>query len=184
MREKLHPTLIELWIGIVLWSILISGAGVWFCKDKPAWFFGMLFGAVTAFALAYYMKQSVTRLMDDLDSGRGDGVIRSSAMIRLGIAAAAIAIACVVPRVNPIATFLGILSMKFAAYSNPLIHGVTKKIHPYFADKEYPPEEEETELVTESEAEEKTEAEDETDTEETAESEGTTVNSGNAEERI
>ena len=74
--------------------------------------------------------------------------------------------------------------MKFAAYSNPLIHGVTKKIHPYFADKEYPPEEEETELVTESEAEEKTEAEDETDTEETAESEGTTVNSENAEERI
>ena len=143
MKEKLHPTLIELWIGIVLWSILIAGAGVWFCKDKPAWFFGILLGIVTAFALAFYMKQSVEKLVDDLEAGKGDRVIRTSSMIRLVIAATAIAAACLVPRINPIATFLGILSMKFAAYSNPLIHGVTKKINPYFADKEYPPEEDE-----------------------------------------
>ena len=159
MREKLHPTLIELWIGIVLWSILIAGIGVWFCKDKPAWFIGIAFGALAAFGLAFYMKQSVDRLVDDLESGRGDKVIRSSSIIRLFIAAAAIAVACFVPFMNPIGTFLGILSMKFAAYSNPLIHGVTKKIHPYFADKEYPPEEEETETGPEAEVKEETEAE-------------------------
>ena len=143
MREKLHPTLIELWIGIVLWSILIAAIGIWFCKDKPAWGFGILLGMVTAFALAFYMTRSVGKLVDDLDAGRGDRVIRVSSMIRLGIAAAIIAIACVIPRVNPIGTFLGILSMKFAAYSNPLIHKVTPKLNPYFKDKEYPPEENE-----------------------------------------
>lgn len=141
MREKLHPTLIELWIGIVIWSILITGAGIWFCKDKPAWGLGIAFGALTAFVLAFYMTRSVDKLIDDLDNGRGDRVIRVSSILRLVIAAAAIAIACLVPFFNPIGTFFGILSMKFAAYSNPLIHGVTKKMHPYFKDKEYPPEE-------------------------------------------
>ena len=137
MKEKLHPTLIELWIGIVIWSILISGIGVWFCKDKTAWFAGIAFGALTACGLAFYMTKSVSRLVDDLDAGRGDKVIRSSAMIRLFLAAAAIAIACFVPFFNPIGTFLGILSLKFAAYSNGLVHAVTKRIHPYFKDKEY-----------------------------------------------
>jgi len=141
MREKLHPTLIELWIGIVIWSILIAAAGVWFCKDKPAWGFGILFGMISAFGLAFYMTKSVGKLVDDLDAGRGDRVIRVSSMIRLFAAAAVIAVACVIPRMNPIGTFLGILSMKFAAYSNPLIHKVTSKVHPYFKDKEYPPEE-------------------------------------------
>ena len=152
--KRLHPTLIELWIGIVLWSILAAGVGVWFCKDKPAWFFGIIFGTVAAFALAFYMKQSVDRLVDDLEAGRGDRIIRSSAMIRLLISAATIAIACFVPFFNPIGAFLGLLTMKFAAYSNPLIHGITKKMHPYFADKEYPPEEMEGETSDlESEAE-------------------------------
>ena len=178
MREKLHPTLIELWIGIVLWSILISGIGVWFCKDKPAWFIGIAFGALAAFGLAFYMKQSVDRLVDDLESGRGDKVIRASSMIRLFIAAAAIAIACFVPLMNPIGTFLGILSMKFAAYSNPLIHGVTKKIHPYFADKEYPPEEEETEPEAEAEAETIEEAEVEAKVEAEAETQEETIAEG------
>ena len=140
MKEKLHPTLIELWIGIVIWSILIAAIGVWFCKDKPAWGFGIAFGTLTACMLAFYMTRSVGKLVDDLDNGRGDRVIRVSSIIRLVIAAAAIAIACLVPFFNPIGTFLGILSMKFAAYSNPLIHGVTKKVHPYFKDKEYPEE--------------------------------------------
>ena len=148
MKEKLHPTLIELWIGIILWSALISGIGVWFCENRIAWFAGIAFGALTACTLAFYMTKSVSKLVDDLDAGRGDKVIRASAMIRLFIAAAAIAIACFVPFFNPIGTFLGILSMKFAAYSNGLIHAVTKRAHPYFKDKEYPPEPEEGEEVS------------------------------------
>lgn len=162
MKDKLHPTLIELWIGIFFWSVLISGIGVWFCEDKIAWFAGIAFGAVCGCVLAFYMTRSVSKLIDDLDAGRGDKVIRSSAMIRLFIAAAAIAIACFVPFLNPIGTFLGILSMKFAAYSNGPIHALTKRMHPYFKDKEYPPEETEEEQVSETadaEATEEKEAE-------------------------
>ena len=144
MTQKIHPTLIELWIGILFWSTVIATSGVWFCKDKPAWLLGVLFGALVTMALAFYMLRSITGLVEDLDAGRGDKRIRSSSMIRLLAAAAAIALACVVPFINPIGTFLGLLSMKFAAYSNPVIHGITKRMHPYFQDKEYPPEEEES----------------------------------------
>lgn len=143
MTEKIHPTLIELWIGILFWSGVIAAIGVWFCENKPAWFYGILFGAVAAMALAFYMYRSVAGLVDDLDAGRGDQRIRASAMIRLLASAAVIAVACVVPFLNPIGTFLGLLSMKFAAYSNPVIHALTKRMHPYFKDKEYPPEEDE-----------------------------------------
>ncbi|MBQ1488328.1 MAG: ATP synthase subunit I [Lachnospiraceae bacterium] len=142
MKEKLHPTLIELWIGIAIWSGIAALSGVWFCKDKPAYLFGVLFGCVAAMGLSFYMLRSVSALVDDLDAGRGDKRIRASAMVRLGISAAVIAIACVVPFFNPIGTFLGILSTKFAAYSNPLIHKITPHISDYFKDKEYPPEEE------------------------------------------
>ena len=143
MKEKLHPTLIELWIGIVIWSVIISGIGVWFTRDKIAWFAGVAFGALIACILSFYMTRSVSKLVDDLDAGRGDRVIRVSAMIRLFISAAAIAAACFIPFFNPIGTFLGILSMKFAAYSNVPIHAVMRKVHPYFQDKEYPEEPEE-----------------------------------------
>ena len=142
MKEKLHPTLIELWIGIAIWSGIAALSGVWFCKDKPAYLFGVLFGCVAAMGLSFDMLRSVSALVDDLDAGRGDKRIRASAMVRLGISAAVIAIACVVPFFNPIGTFLGILSTKFAAYSNPLIHKITPHISDYFKDKEYPPEEE------------------------------------------
>lgn len=75
-------------------------------------------------------------------------------MIRLAISAGVIAVACFVPFLNPIGTFFGILSTKFAAYSNPLIHKITPKISDYFKDKEYPPEETDesgTEAVSEGE---------------------------------
>ena len=74
-------------------------------------------------------------------------------MIRLFASAAVIAVACVVPFLNPIGTFLALLSMKFAAYSNPVIHALTKRMHPYFQDKEYPPEEENAEEAAETAAE-------------------------------
>ena len=147
MKGKMHPTLIELWIGILLWSVLIGAAGIWFCENKPAWIYGMVFGDVVSMGLAFYMHRSVAGLVDDLEEGRGDKRIRASSMIRLVAAGAAIAIACVVPFLNPIGTFLGIFSMKMGAYTNPLIHGITKRIHPYFKDKEYPPEEEESESI-------------------------------------
>ena len=159
MKEKLHPTLIELWIGNLFFSGVAALAGVWFCKDKPAYLLGVALGFIASLALTYYMSRSVAALVDDLEAGMGDKRIRSSSMIRLGIAAAVIAAACVIPFVNPIGTFLGILSTKFAAYSNPLIHKITPKISDYFKDKEYPPEETETEEtetpeteVTETEA--------------------------------
>lgn len=145
MKQKMHPTLIELWIGILFWSAVIAAIGVWFCENKPAWLFGILFGAVAAIALGFYMLQSISGLVDDLDAGKSDARIRASSMIRLFASAAVIAVACVVPFLNPIGTFLALLSMKFAAYSNPVIHALTKRMHPYFQDKEYPPEEENAE---------------------------------------
>ena len=145
MKQKMHPTLIELWIGILFWSAVIAVIGVWFCENKPAWLFGILFGAVAAIALGFYMLQSISGLVDDLDAGKSDARIRASSMIRLFASAAVIAVACVVPFLNPIGTFLALLSMKFAAYSNPVIHALTKRMHPYFQDKEYPPEEENAE---------------------------------------
>ena len=153
MKQKIHPTLIDLWIGILFWSAVIAAIGVWFCENKPTWFFGILFGVIVAVALGFYMLQSISGLVDDLDSGKGDARIRASSMIRLLASAAAIAIACVVPFLNPIGTFLALLSMKFAAYSNPVIHALTKRIHPYFKDKEYPPEEENPEETAEGTAE-------------------------------
>ena len=153
MKQKMHPTLIELWIGILFWSAVIAVIVVWFCENKPAWLFGILFGAVAAIALGFYMLQSISGLVDDLDAGKSDARIRASSMIRLFASAAVIAVACVVPFLNPIGTFLALLSMKFAAYSNPVIHALTKRMHPYFQDKEYPPEEENAEEVAETAAE-------------------------------
>ena len=135
------PTLIELWIGITFWCLVFAAAGVWFCKDKPAYLIGTAFGYLAALGLSFYMAQSVRLLVGDLDAGLGDKRIRSSSMIRLLIAGVVIAVACIVPVMNPIGTFLGIFSTKPAAYSNPLIHGITKKLFPYFKDKDYPPEE-------------------------------------------
>ena len=137
------PTLIELWIGNTLWCIIFALSGVWFCENKTAYILGVLFGYLASLGITFYMAQSIRNLVDDLDAGRGDRRIRASAMIRLVIAGAVIAIACLIPFFNPIGTVLGVFSIKPSSYCNPLIHKLTKKISPYFADKEYPDEPEE-----------------------------------------
>ena len=166
------PTLIELWIGNTFWCIIFAASGVWFCENKIAYLLGVAFGWLASLGLTFYMARSIRLLVDDLDEGRGDRRIRSSSLIRLLIAGAVIAIACVVPFLNPIGTFLGIFSTKLAAYCNPIIHRITKSISPYFADKEYP-EEELTEETPEALEAKEPETENESESDHTAESEAT-----------
>ena len=137
----MSPTLVEMWIGNTFWCVLFAVSGVWCCENKPAYLLGMAFGWLASLGITFYMAQSIRHLVDDLDEGRGDRRIRSSSIIRLLIAGAVIAIACVVPFFNPIAAFLGIFSTKLSAYCNPIIHGITKKNFAYFKDTEYPEEE-------------------------------------------
>ena len=123
-----RQTLRELQIGVIIFGILNILIGMWFPKNMLAYVLGGLLGTVTALVMTDNMARAIVRAVSD--EHKASARIRLAFFLRYAIAVAVMIVACVSPYTNPIATFIGIFSIKFATYLSPLIHKINLKINP------------------------------------------------------
>ena len=101
---------------------------MWFPKNMLHYVLGGLLGTVCALVMTDNMAKAIVRAVSD--ESKASTRIRVAFFLRYAIAIVVMVVACVSPYTNPIATFIGIFSLKFATYLVPLIHKINLKINP------------------------------------------------------
>jgi hypothetical protein len=133
MKEKINETLAELMAGIVVSGVVIQIADLIisaiFPQFKSARFLfatGLWIGVAAALLLSIHMYRSIDRALD-MSSGDAETYMRKTYMLRT-LAILAIAAAVHFLQLGYVmATFLGVLCLKFGAFLQPLMHTLWKK---------------------------------------------------------
>ncbi|MDD3206330.1 MAG: ATP synthase subunit I [Lachnospiraceae bacterium] len=125
--NDMNKVLIELLAGILGIGILGELIGVWFVADKFGYSIGLLVGILLAMAMAVHMAWAINRVLD-LDKGAAEKQMRANSILRYTFIVVALVIVMVTKTANPLAAFLGIMSLKVAAYIQPITHKLVQKI--------------------------------------------------------
>ena len=121
-------TLRELQAGVIICGILNIVIGMWFPKQMLPYVLGGLLGSVCALVMTDNMARAIAKAV--ADESKAVARMRFAYIFRYFLAIVVMLVACVSPYTNPIATFIGIFSIKFATYLAPLIHKINLKINP------------------------------------------------------
>ena len=119
---KPNETLVELWIGSVAFACVIILASIWFVEAKVPFALGLLLGCLMSCYLAYHMARNIEKALD-FEEG-ADRIMRVSALLRYGLVVLLLVVSYYVPFLNPIATFIGLMGLKVAAYLQPFTHKI------------------------------------------------------------
>lgn len=113
----------ELWTGIVLF-VLILMLGNLLAENKLTYTLGLLLGGAIAAGMVWHMYSSIERaLLYEEETIKRK--VKEGACLRMLVMAAGLVAAVLLPEVfSVLSVFLGILSLKFSAYLQPLTHKV------------------------------------------------------------
>lgn len=126
--DELKSTLRELYIGIAVCVTVFAGVGCFLVSNSMAWLFGTLLGGAAAVCMAGHMAHSVERAVD-MEKKAAAGYTKRSAVLRMIIMVLAVLLAVLLPHYfNVAGVAFGILSLKFAAFLQPLVHKFSSKI--------------------------------------------------------
>lgn len=120
-KTKLSSTMNEMLIGMIIFGFLCELVGIWFVPNKLKYSIGLWIGIVLAIGMALHMAWEMSRAMN-LSRKNATVKIQSSSMIRYGVVVIIYAIVAATKIGDPLAAFLGIMSLKFSAYLQPLTH--------------------------------------------------------------
>lgn len=117
-------TLKELVLATILWGIIICLIAVWFTDSKFIFCASMAAGVAGAIAMAVHMHRSIEYAMEMPEDSAGK-YLRKQSMLRMGGAMVLILLAYYL-NWNIVAIFLGLLTLKPGAYTQPLLHKFMK----------------------------------------------------------
>lgn len=125
--DSLKRTVLELILGIAAFGILFEGVGILFVKDKISYSIGILCGVVIAVIMMLHMAHNLNDALD-WDADYAKRSVRSSAVLRyFGVALVMVALAYFKIG-NIFSCFLGIMTLKTAAYTQPFVHKLINKL--------------------------------------------------------
>lgn len=124
---KKNSTLIELLIGIVFVGIIWQCVCLVFFKRHLYNAIGLWVGVFLAIGMAIHMQRSIE---DGLDLSGDAGVkhMQKSSVVRMVIACVVMAVVLYKEWGNPLTLLAGVMTLKLAAYLQPLVHRVLQKI--------------------------------------------------------
>lgn len=128
MKEA-RMTFWDLMIGIVLLTLVLGIVGVMLAEDKMPFALGIAFGGAVAAVLCFHMYRTLEKTLDmDEDGARKHSYGMTA--VRMAIMAAAVLLAIQFSgRVDIIAVVVGILTLKIAAFIQPVVRkSITMKI--------------------------------------------------------
>ncbi len=126
--SKINETLLCLIIGIIVIGVLCQAAGIFLVSDRAQYSIGLWIGIAVSIFCAWHMWWSLDRNLTihaDDEKGANAYSVRSS-MVRYIIQIIVLAVICLTDFADPIATFLGLLSLKLGAYIAPYISNFFK----------------------------------------------------------
>lgn len=118
--ERIDKTVLDLWLGILLWSVICELVLLIFVQDKLGCSLGLAAGAVLACGCVYHMWWALDRGLSN--EAAAQQMIRRHSLIRYGVIILVFGIIMVTKAANPLTAFLGIMGLKAAAYIQPLTH--------------------------------------------------------------
>ena len=121
--QETKQTLYELIIGVVLCGFLFLIGNI-FADNRIAYTLGLLIGCIVAGVMSAHMHHSLEQAML-YDTENATKKVQKGTFLRFLLMVAALAAALIFPEwISVIGVALGVLSLKFSAYLQPLTHKV------------------------------------------------------------
>lgn len=121
-------TLHDLYAGIVLFSLLILLIGVILVKQKLSFALGVFLGGAVSCGLGTHMYRSLDVALE-LPSDAAVKYTRRRSGLRMIFMGITVGVSCIFPTyLNVFGVVFGLLTLKFSAYLQPVIHIFTTKI--------------------------------------------------------
>lgn len=126
--DSLKRTVLEIIIGILFWGILFEIGGLIFVKNKMPYSVGLLCGILIAAGLTLHMAYNLNNALD-WEPEIAKKEVRKGAFFRY-LAVAVITMLLAYFKIgNVLSCFLGIMTLKTAAYVQPFVHKLLNKIY-------------------------------------------------------
>ena len=122
-----HSTLIELWIGIMLWSVVIQLILLLIPGAKGPNALGLWIGSASALLVTAHMEHSIGRALDAGEGGASKLLV-AAYLIRYFAMAAMLVILALTGVASPLAAFAGLMTIKLSAYLQPITHRISEKV--------------------------------------------------------
>lgn len=110
---------------ILAFGILCEMIIVWFIEDKLAFSLGLSIGILLAMLATIHMWWALDKAMGLEASAQK--IVLTHNMLRYGIILVVFVIICMTDFINPLAAFLGIMSLKVGAYLQPFTDKIFHK---------------------------------------------------------
>lgn len=130
IREKirtLNDTVRELTAGVFLTGMVIQAVGMWFVEDKLYFTAGLWIGVALAVFMALHMNRSIENAVM-LSEEDAPAYCRKMYAVRTGVVLLIFGCAAFFRPGNVVALFLGLFSLKFGAYLQPVLHRLLVKM--------------------------------------------------------
>lgn len=124
--KQINRALLELWIGILFVGLLCQFIGMWFADSKVLYSIALWMGIVLALVTVVHMYRTLDRALD-LGAGAQKAVMTAN-LIRYGCIVIVFVIVLLTDVLNPLITFMGLMSVKVAAYLQPFTHKICNKV--------------------------------------------------------
>ena len=123
--DSLKRTVLELLLGIVISGIVFEILGLILAKEKLFFTTGLLFGMLLAAGMAIHMAYNINDALD-WDANHAAKILKKGSMLRYAAVVLLSVLFSYLEWGNVIALWLGIMTLKTAAYMQPFVH---KKIN-------------------------------------------------------
>ena len=129
IKEKIKSnlTLLEMWVGIVLFLIVCQLTVVWFVPDKSDFSIGLWLGGLMAILATFHLSISLERALDFNEGGAKKHMVIQN-LVRYFVLIIFLVLLMITDFANPLAAFLGLMGVKAGAYLQPLLHKAIGKI--------------------------------------------------------
>ncbi len=129
IKNRIDKTLVELWLGILFFTVFCQFSIVWFVNSALKFSLGLWIGALLALISAYHMWWALQKNFSKYgnDEKKVQSIAIRNNVIRYGLIAIVFLFVCLTDFMYPLAVFLGIMGLKVGAYLQPLTHKCLKK---------------------------------------------------------
>lgn len=125
LRKK-NRTLLELQIGIVFFGIVCQTVGAFIVERQGYYAKSLWFGILTAFAASIHIYRTLDRALDY--GQNASKMIFRGYLFRYAFLTFVLAVAMVTGALNPLIVFMGYMSLKVAAFLQPVTHKLCNKL--------------------------------------------------------
>ena len=124
--KEINRGLLELSLGILFLGSVCLVAGCFFVEEPMLYAAALALGVLLALITAYHMYRTLDKALDlGADASK---VVTTANLIRYVCIVVVFFIVWLTGKLNPLYTFLGLMTLKAAAYMQPLTHKVCNKI--------------------------------------------------------